>query len=97
MSCKVLVATALLVTACICVAVASQGVPPQAYPATVLSGSEGCPSDEKIETVRTELYKEVCIYHISDFLIHLFLAFSVVHSSSPIHQPQLFSTFQTIS
>ena len=69
--CKVLVATALLVAACICVAVASQGsglFPPQAYPATVVSGSEGCPTDEQLEAVQTELLQEVCIYHISDFV-----------------------------
>ena len=44
---------------------ASQGggvFPPQAYPATVVPGSEECPSDEQLEAARTELYKEVCIY-----------------------------------
>ena len=55
---RILAAIGLLVALCM-VEVASQGSPPQAYPATVLSGSEGCPSDEQLEAVRTELYKEV--------------------------------------
>ena len=41
------------------VEVASQGIPPQAYPATVVSVSEGCPTDEQLEAAQTELFKEV--------------------------------------